>query len=158
MIGIRKAKEEDFEEIKSLVIEINDIHAKVRPDLYDFTDDPITRNEFYELLRCRTNDVFIAIDLCNNKIVAYSILNIINNKCLLFTKNKYYGYIEEFCVKSNYKRRGIGKALFNYIKEYARELDLSSLQLTVWEFNEDARYFYESLGMITKNRRMEIEI
>lgn len=158
MIGIRKAKEEDFEEIKSLVVEINDIHAKARPDLYDFTEDPITRNEFYELLRCRTTDVFIAIDLCTNEIVAYSILNVINNKCLLFTKNRYYGYIEEFCVKSNYKRRGIGKTLFSYIKKYAKELGLSSLQLTVWEFNEGARYFYESLGMITRNRRMEMEI
>ncbi len=158
MIGIRRANEEDFEEIRSLVVEINNIHAKARPDLYESTEDPITRNEFYELLRCKTTDIFVATRLCTNEIVAYSILNIINNKCLLFTKKRYYGYIEEFCVKSNYKRRGIGKTLFNYIKEYSKALGLSSLQLTVWEFNESARYFYESLGMITRNRRMEIEI
>lgn len=158
MIGIRRAKEEDFEEIKNLVVEINNIHAKARPDLYECTEEPITRGEFYELLRSKTTEVFVATKLCTNEIVAYSILNIINNKCLLFTKNRYYGYIEEFCVKSNYKRRGIGKTLFNYMKEYSKTLGLTSLQLTVWEFNEDARHFYESLGMITRNRRMEMNI
>lgn len=33
-----------------------------------------------------------------------------------------------------------------------------SLQLTVWEFNKDALAFYTSLGMHTRNRRLELDV
>jgi diamine N-acetyltransferase len=32
------------------------------------------------------------------------------------------------------------------------------MQLTVWEFNKNAIKFYESLGMSTMNRRMELKL
>lgn len=51
---------------------------------------------------------------------------------------------------------GIGSLLFNHIVEYARLKEASSIQLLVWEFNRDAINFYESMGMSTRNRRMEI--
>ena len=65
-------------------------------------------------------------------------------------------YVDDFCVKSNFKRNGIGKLLFSHIVDYAKAESATSLQLNVWEFNQDAIKFYEQLGMSTRNRRMEI--
>jgi Acetyltransferase (GNAT) family. len=48
--------------------------------------------------------------------------------------------------------------LFKHIVDYAKKSGADVLELTVWEFNSDAIKFYESLGMTTKNRRMELKI
>ena len=34
----------------------------------------------------------------------------------------------------------------------------SSLQLSVWEFNQDAINFYEAVGMSMRNRKMELNL
>ena len=67
-------------------------------------------------------------------------------------------YIDDFCVKSNHQNNGIGKLLFNHIVDYAKSEDVSSIQLTVSEFNKNAIKFYESLGMSTRNRKMELNL
>lgn len=48
--------------------------------------------------------------------------------------------------------------LFTHIVDYAKSNEASSIQLNVWDFNENAIKFYESLGMSTRNRRMELNI
>lgn len=69
-----------------------------------------------------------------------------------------FAYIDDFCVKSIYQKKGIGRLLFNHVVDYAKTEGASSIQLTVWEFNENAIKFYESLGMSTRNRRMELNL
>ena len=67
-------------------------------------------------------------------------------------------YVDDFCVKSNHQNIGIGKLLFNYIINYAKLEEVSSIQLTVSEFNTNAIKFYEILGMSTRNRKMELNL
>ena len=69
-----------------------------------------------------------------------------------------FAYVDDFCVKSSYKRKGIGRLLFEYVSKYAIKECASLLQLVVWEFNEDAIGFYEKMGMSTANRRMEVSL
>ena len=67
-------------------------------------------------------------------------------------------YFDDFCVKSSHQKNGIGRFLFQYIVDYSKTEGASSLQLVVWEFNKDAIKFYETLGMSTRNRRMELNL
>ena len=67
-------------------------------------------------------------------------------------------YIDDFCISSSYQHQGYGAQLFDYLKEYAKEQGATSLQLTVWEFNEPAIAFYEKMGMSTRNRRLELPL
>ena len=51
-------------------------------------------------------------------------------------------FIEYIIVEDKYKRHGIGTALLNNMKNFVKENNISSLELTVWGYNEDAIKFY----------------
>jgi GNAT superfamily N-acetyltransferase len=65
-----------------------------------------------------------------------------------------FAYVEEVVVSSDHRNLGVGKALMYRVEGWARDPKVDQIELTVWEFNEEARKFYESLGYTTSYRRM----
>lgn len=55
-------------------------------------------------------------------------------------------YLEDLFVLPEYRRRGIGKALLEYLKELAIKRDAGRLEWSVLDWNEPAIKFYESIG------------
>ena len=64
--------------------------------------------------------------------------------------------IDEFCVDQKHRRKGVATQLIDFIKKYAKEKGYHRLELNMWEFNESALEFYESVGFETYRRYMEI--
>ena len=64
--------------------------------------------------------------------------------------------IEEFCVDVSWYRKGIATEMINYIRRYAFEKNIHRIELNVWDFNENALAFYESVGFNTYRRYMEM--
>ena len=62
--------------------------------------------------------------------------------------------IEDLVVRAAHRRRGIGRALMETAHSWAVQRGASDVQLTVWEFNDGARAFYEALGYRTVSRSM----
>jgi GNAT superfamily N-acetyltransferase len=58
-------------------------------------------------------------------------------------------------VDQDYRRKGIGRMLFNYLVDFAKNFGANVLELDVWEFNKEAFRFYEEMGMETVTRKME---
>ena len=157
-LRIREGNINDYEEIRDLVKEVHLLHVKNRPDIYIDIENTFEKEDFEEILNSNNTKVFIAQDINNEEIVAYSIIQIMNTRNIQILVQSKFIYIDDLCVKANHHKKGIGKTLFNYILNYSKEVKASSIQLNVWEFNEDAIKFYESLGMNTRNRRMEIDL
>ena len=67
-------------------------------------------------------------------------------------------WINEICVKQEYRRNGIGRSLIEKAKEIAKENNCLRLELNCWELNEKAMKFYENQGLTTQRRVMEINI
>lgn len=112
---------------------------------------------FNDLLKSKDTKVFLVEDNDNKELTAYSMIKIMNTKtpiCIWKT----FLYVDSFCIKSKVKRSGIRRLLFNYIVDYAKTENAESLQLNVWEFNQDAIKFYEEMGMSTRNRMMEFNL
>lgn len=65
--------------------------------------------------------------------------------------------IEDLCVAQAYRRNRIGSRLFEYIHEYAKTKKIDSIELNVWNFNQNAIEFYENLGMSVKHVRYEMK-
>jgi len=60
-------------------------------------------------------------------------------------------------VSSPFRRNGIGTRLVRIARRWAREKGATEMRLGVWEFNEAARKFYETLGFKTLKRGMVAE-
>jgi len=61
-------------------------------------------------------------------------------------------------VLKSHQKQGIGHLLFQQSIAWAKDKGATSLDLTVWEFNEDAILFYERHGMGTLTRQMTLPL
>jgi len=157
-IKIRQAVISDYSNILNLILEVHKLHLNNRPDVYKDIDTPLSEEEFKNMLNCDNSKVFVAKNTETNELVAYSLTLINTTGEHPMLQPKTFAYIDSFCVKSDCKKKGIGQMLFQHILEFAKTKNASSVQLNVWEFNEDAIKFYEAMGMNTRNRRMELNI
>ena len=64
-------------------------------------------------------------------------------------------WIDSFYIKEEFRRTGVGTEFFDEIKRIAKNKGCSLIELEVWEFNEGARNFYDSLGF--ENQRITKE-
>jgi len=55
-------------------------------------------------------------------------------------------YLEDLFVRPEFRNKGIGKALLNYLIELAKEQDCGRVEWVVLDWNESAINFYKSLG------------
>lgn len=154
---IRNASLTDYCSINELVKEVHQLHVKHRPDVYVDLDFPLEKTDFEQLLNTADTWVWV-VETSKRELVAYSIVKLMKPLNLSILKPTQMAFIDDFCVKHSYQKQGIGKQLFNRIKEDVKQRGATSLQLVVWEFNQEALLFYETLGMQTRNRRLEITL
>ena len=155
---MRNAKFSDFNDVNNLMLELHNLHVKNRNDIFKATDSPMKEEYFKDLLNNQDVKLFVIENLENSEIVGYSNLKLMNTPNIDIVVKSKYIYIDDFCIKQAYKRKGIGKKLFNFILEYAKQQGVESVQLNVWSFNEDAIEFYNFMGMKERNVRMEMRV
>lgn len=155
---MRNAKFSDFNDVNNLMLELHNLHVKNRNDVFKATDSPMKEEYFKDLLNNQDVKLFVIENLENSEILGYSNLKLMNTPNIDIVVKSKYIYIDDFCIKQAYKRKGIGKKLFNFILEYAKQQGVESVQLNVWSFNEDAIEFYNFMGMKERNVRMEMRV
>ena len=65
------------------------------------------------------------------------------------------GYVKRVIVRSEFRQRGLAHSLMLYIMDYAQnELQLSALDLHVWEMNVPAIRLYQNLGFELQHREL----
>lgn len=136
----------DLEVIDKIAVQVHDCHVKWRPDIFKHADSIISKEELANMI-------------ANNGIFVAKIDDIIVGYVLLTTKESQNGvgghrkelYIDVLGVDENYRNQGIGRAIMEYVKEYAIVNNYTSLRLTVNEENENARHLYEDIGFKVKN-------
>ena len=145
-IRIRNAVVEDHMSIRPLQEESTKLHQHGRPDLFRGNTQYYTAEEFQEKLESPKNTMLIAEDEAGT-VVGYAFAALIANRNNpnFFDYNLFY--IDDICVSAEYRRKGIGRQLFEACKAKAKELHCQTMDLRVWSFNKNAIAFYESCGM-----------
>ena len=64
-------------------------------------------------------------------------------------------YIDDLCVDEVRRGQHIGKSLYEYVLNYAKENDFYNVTLNVWSLNESAMKFYEACGLVPQKVGME---
>ena len=64
-------------------------------------------------------------------------------------------YIDDLCVDEKARGQHIGKSLYEYVLNFARESGCYNVTLNVWACNESARKFYEKCGLKPQKYGME---
>lgn len=152
---VRQAKEDDFEQIHNLLLQLHNIHVEARPDIYKDVD-PIDKKIYERDLKDITKINFVAEK--NNKIVGVCFAEIKKTITNDVMRDRTIINIRDLCVEVKERRKGIGKLLYDEVIKIAGRLKVDSVELMVWGFNEEAIRFYEKIGMDIKNLRFEKKI
>ena len=65
-------------------------------------------------------------------------------------------YIDDICVEENARGKHVGKALYEYVRDYAQSIGCNNITLNVWDGNDAALSFYRNMGMKVQKTTMEI--
>lgn len=153
---IRRATERDIKDILRLLSQVLEIHAQIRPDIFIPGTTKYKEDELSVIIKDENRPVFVAEEEGN--ILGYCFCVIKTPAFETTMKPQKSLYIDDLCVDSSARSGGVGKALFEYVKERAKELGCNEITLAVWEGNDGARAFYDKMGMKPKETIMELKI
>lgn len=151
---IRKAQKEDRLGIERLLKEVNNLHQKLRPDIFIENAIKYDEEKYNSLILNESTPVFVAVDEEGN-VLGHLFCSVRDYKNVAVYKDFKTLFIDDLCVEESAHRQGIGKSLFEFALEYARENGCYDVTLNVWEGNNSARAFYEKMGMFAKETQME---
>jgi ribosomal protein S18 acetylase RimI-like enzyme len=151
---VRFTKEDELDRINELRKQVNDLHVEGKPDVFK----PGFCDELRDFINVIWNDPEqeIVVAVADEVICGFAIIHHINKPENPFMKERDFLDIDEFCVDEAYRRKGVATDLITFIKEYAKKKGFHRIELNMWEFNQGALAFYESVGFETYRRYMEI--
>ena len=153
---IRRATERDIKDILRLLSQVLEIHARIRPDIFIPGTTKYTQSQLREILSDDNRPVFVALK--DGGVAGYAFCVIQNPAFSTTMKPQTILYIDDFCVDETCRGEGVGKELFAFVKQKAKELGCKEITLAVWEGNRSARAFYDKMGMTPKETIMELKI
>lgn len=151
---IRRAQEKDMKDLDRLLFQVNMVHHKGRPDLFKAGQRKYTDDQLLEIIQDDRRPVFVAENEEGN-VVGYAFCIFqqrLNDNILTDIKSL---YIDDLCVDEACRGQHVGSALYEYVKNFAREQGCYNLTLNVWALNEGARRFYEKCGLRPQKIGME---
>ncbi len=150
---IRKASKEDIGRIIDLLHQVNMVHHILRPDLFKPHTTKYNEQELESMLNDSSKPIFVYDD---SGVLGYAFCQITETKKHLLLEDIKTLYIDDICVDENARGRHVGKALYEYVRDYAKSIDCNNITLNVWEGNDPALQFYKSMGMKVQKTTMEI--
>lgn len=153
-LAIRRAQESDIPTINKLLYEVLKVHSDVRPDLFKAGTKKYTDEELKEILEDDKTPVFVAEKEGN--VVGYAFCvhqQYINNNNMTDIKTL---YIDDLCVDEAARGAHVGKALYEYVLNYAKAEGYYNVTLNVWADNVNAVKFYEKIGLKIQKIGMEM--
>lgn len=154
-MNIRRIKEEDADGVLKLLVQVNNVHSKNRPDLFIKDKTKYTKEELLSLVKDENRPIFVATD-DTNQVLGYAFCVYQshvedNNFPDIVTM-----YIDDICVDENCRGKHVGTALYEYVKTYAKENGCYNVTLNVWDKNDAAMVFYEKCGFHIQKYGMEV--
>ena len=150
---IRKAKKEDIKRIIELLHQVNMVHHVLRPDLFKPHTTKYNEQELESMFNDCQRPVFVFDD---GDVLGYAFCQISEIKDNQLLEDIKTLYIDDICVDEKARGKHVGKALYEYVRDYARFIGCNNITLNVWEGNEPALHFYKNMGMQVQKTTMEV--
>ena len=150
---VRRAEEGDIPAILELLVQVDMVHHRGRPDLFKGPATKYSADELREILANGDTPVFVCTDE-KDRVLGHGFCVIQHAGGELMVEHTTL-YIDDICVDEAARGQGVGRALYEHIRTFAREQDCYNVTLNVWSCNPGAMAFYEKLGMVPYKVGME---
>ena len=147
------AREADWEAVRRLSVQIHDLHAAWRPDIYFHSDEPYPREVFLEDVKKRM--VYVA--KLGDAVVGYVVLSVFDKDGPGVVAKKIMR-LDSICVDEALRGHGIGKAMVTDVRALAKAFRCRELLLGVHPENDAAVAFYQKCGFRIRTINMDMHI
>ena len=147
------AKESDWEQVRRLSVQIHDLHAQWRPDIYFHCDEPYPREKFLEDIRSKL--VYVA--KLQQNVAGYVVLSFIHKGGAGTVPVKQMR-LESICVDDAVRGHGIGKAMMTDVRALAKAFGCRELILGVHPENDGAVSFFQKCGFAIRTINMQCNV
>jgi ribosomal protein S18 acetylase RimI-like enzyme len=159
--AIRAATARDYDALLPIIDEVDALHREQFPHIFQKPDGP-PRDRAYILgvLADEAYGLFVAQaegpdrHRAEGEILGFVQVAIHDAPPLPILVPRRVANVENLAIREGFRRVGIGRSLIRRAERWAQERGASEIELTVYEFNQDALSFYHELGYNTSSRRM----
>ena len=143
----------DIPGIIELLHQVNMVHHVLRPDLFKPYTTKYNEQELEALMGDDSKPIFVFEDggVLGH---AFCMVNEVKGDKLLQDIKTLY--IDDICVDENARGQHVGKALYEYVRDYAASIGCNNITLNVWDGNDAALSFYKNMGMKVQKITMEV--
>jgi diamine N-acetyltransferase len=132
--------------------DVQELHSVAYPDLFKAYDRASVEEFFSSMLSKNNWFHFVAYD--NLEPVGF-----IQMEKRVFTNHPFRKdctilYIHQISVRRNHEGSGVGRALIDKVRSFARESHIHRIELDVWALNDRANGFFKKMGFSTFKRQM----
>ena len=152
-LSIRRACERDMPVINKLLYEVSKVHSDARPDLFKSGTKKYNDGELKNIIANDSTPVFVAET--DGRVLGYAFCihkQFTDDNILTDIKTL---YIDDLCVDEAARGKHIGRALYDYVLNYAKRAGCYNVTLNVWADNKSAMRFYEKIGLRVQKMGME---
>lgn len=150
---VRRATRNDIKRIIELLHQVNMVHHVIRPDLFKPQTTKYSEQELEVLLDNESMPVFV---YDNGKVLGHAFCQVTEVRGHQLLEDARTLYIDDICVDESARGQHVGKALYEFVRNYAKSIGCHNITLNVWEGNDPALCFYKSMGMKVQKTGMEI--
>ena len=151
--AVRPATREDADALAHVNAVVQALHHEHLPSWFKPPDAVGTADLFRQWL----DDPVVRLSIAeadNGEPLGYVLARVIEAPASALTYAATIVELDQIAVVPDHRRRGVGRALVDAVKELADSVDAGRVQLTVWEFNGPAQQFFAANGFTVAMRRM----
>lgn len=152
-MDIRRAGHSDMGAVNRLLGQVLEIHAAIRPDIFISGTKKYTDEELDAIFVDPDTPVFVAEE--EGEVLGYCFCEMQECKGSINMRDMKLLYIDDLCVDERARGRHVGRALYDFVLDYAKKQGCYSVTLHVWEGNDSARAFYDRMGFGIRKTLME---
>lgn len=143
--SIRRATLSDYEQMRALLAEVDELHRLHLPWMFQEPAVEPRSKGFFEQLILDEHSALLVAEADSRLVgVATALLRTAPDFPVFIAQT--WGVLDNIAVARGFRRRGVGSALIRDAERWVRGQGASWLELGVYEFNHEARAFYQSLG------------
>lgn len=152
-MNIRRANKSHLPAVNRLLSQVLTVHHEGRPDLFKAGTKKYTDEELLALFADDNRPIFVAEE--DGNVLGYAFCVFVCHPADNILTDVKSLYIDDLCVDETTRGKGVGKALYEFVKAFAKEQGCYNLTLNVWACNQKAMGFYEAMGLTPQKVGME---
>lgn len=153
---VRPARLADFLAIDAMWVLVNRMHVEAHPEQLRLLDSAHRQKHFEDLLATESARVFVAEQ--GGEIAGFIAVRARDAPPVPALVPRTTAYVDIIAVDERIRSQGLGRLLMTTAIDWARSNGIGELELDVFDWNTGAIAFYETLGMRSKSRRMNVRL